>query len=33
MSFTRRLDSFVERGAGALETWARDLAVDGGFRR
>jgi hypothetical protein len=33
MSFTQRLDAFVERGAGALEAWARDLAVDGGFRR
>lgn len=26
-------DTLVERGAAALETWARDLAVDGGFRR
>ena len=33
MSLTKRLDAFVERGAGALESWARDLAVDGGFRR
>ncbi len=33
MSLTERLDAFVERGAGALESWARDLAVDGGFRR
>jgi cell division septation protein DedD len=33
MTLTRRVDALVERGAGALEGWARDLAVDGGFRR
>jgi hypothetical protein len=29
----RKADTLVERGASALETWARDLAVDGGLRR
>jgi hypothetical protein len=28
-----KADTLVERGASALESWARDLAVDGGFRR
>ena len=33
MTLTQRVDALVERGADALEGWARDLAVDGGFKR
>jgi len=33
MTIAERLDVLVERGAGAMEGFARDLAVDGGFRR
>ena len=33
MTLTERLDVLVERGAGAMEDFARGLAVDGGFRR
>jgi hypothetical protein len=28
-----KADTLVERGASALESWANDLALDGGFRR
>jgi hypothetical protein len=28
-----KADRLVERGASALESWARDLALDGGLRR